>query len=39
MATSDARNDLRPVLMACCLAMLAVGDKTFKTAVLAFLAE
>jgi predicted MFS family arabinose efflux permease len=35
MATCDARSDLRPVLMACCLAMLAVGDNS--TAIMAAL--
>src|SRR4029450_11099035 len=35
MATSDTRSDLRPVLMACCLAMLAVGDNS--TAIMAAL--
>jgi MFS family permease len=35
MATSDAKSDLRPVLIACCLAMLAVGDNS--TAIMAAL--
>jgi MFS transporter, DHA2 family, multidrug resistance protein len=41
MATSDAKgdpkSDLRPVLVACCLAMLAVGDNS--TAIMAALPE
>jgi MFS family permease len=35
MASSDAKSDLQPVLMACCLAMLAVGDNS--TAIMAAL--
>jgi MFS transporter, DHA2 family, multidrug resistance protein len=36
-AASHAKSDLRPVLMACCLAMLAVGDNS--TAIMAALPE
>jgi MFS family permease len=35
MAASDAKSDLKPVLIACCLAMLAVGDNS--TAIMAAL--
>jgi DHA2 family multidrug resistance protein-like MFS transporter len=35
MESSDAKSDLKPVLMACCLAMLAVGDNS--TAIMAAL--
>jgi MFS family permease len=37
MATSDANSDLTPVLTACCLAMLAVGDNS--TAIMAALPD
>jgi MFS family permease len=36
-AASNTKSDLRPVLMACCLAMLAVGDNS--TAIMAALPE
>ncbi|WP_213288824.1 MFS transporter [Bradyrhizobium sp. sGM-13] len=37
LATSRAKSDLKPVLMACCLAMLAVGDNS--TAIMAALPD